>query len=321
MPAGVATTIDMDDRPEREAPHHRMAGDREHAARRRHPRPHAGAREGRIAGEASRRTGSTRATSAGWRPATRHRPRPTTAPRRRTRAVDPDHPAERGEGDERNRAIRNAALAELRDQRRAQRMRHQEMRADEAESGEPEQRQRASPPIRLRQRRAATGRGSGRAAWSGGSRAAGGRRRSTPLRPRCCISSGSPDQMTTSPRRPRRRLPISPPMPIASAGAEVIIASASPQLTPGRARHLAERDQIAGILALVEQIARVIVVDHADRHLDPGGAHPADVRLGRGELSNAGRQIVDRRGDHRDVRPRRSGRRRSSPRSRRPAPA
>ena len=45
-------------------------------------------------------------------------------------------------------------------------------------------------------------------------------------------SSGSPDQMTTSARRPGARLPISPPMPIASAGREVIIANASPQLTP-----------------------------------------------------------------------------------------
>ena len=45
-------------------------------------------------------------------------------------------------------------------------------------------------------------------------------------------SSGSPDQMTKSARRPGARLPISPPMPIASAGRDVIIASASPQLTP-----------------------------------------------------------------------------------------
>ena len=106
--------------------------------------------------------------------------------------------------------------------------------------------------------------------------------------------------MTTSARRPAARLPISPPMPIASAGAEVIIASASPQLTPVAPGTLREADEIAGILALVEQIAGVIVVDHADRHLDPGGAHPADVGLGRGELLEAGRQIVDRRGDDRD---------------------
>ena len=45
-------------------------------------------------------------------------------------------------------------------------------------------------------------------------------------------SSGSPDQMTRSARRPGARLPISPPRPIASAGRKVIIAIASPQLTP-----------------------------------------------------------------------------------------
>ena len=52
----------------------------------------------------------------------------------------------------------------------------------------------------------------------------------------------------------------------------------------GRAGHALQRDEIAGILPLHEQVARVVVVDHADRDLDPGGAHPADVRLGRRDL-------------------------------------
>ena len=52
----------------------------------------------------------------------------------------------------------------------------------------------------------------------------------------------------------------------------------------GRARDSLQRDEVAGILALLEQVAGVVVVDHPDRHLDAGGAHPADVRLGRGDL-------------------------------------
>ena len=69
----------------------------------------------------------------------------------------------------------------------------------------------------------------------------------------------------------------------------MIIANASPQRTPLAPGTFGKRDQIAGILALVEQVARVIVVDHADRDVDPGTPHPADVGLGRRELLEARR--------------------------------
>ena len=36
--------------------------------------------------------------------------------------------------------------------------------------------------------------------------------------------------------------------------------------------------------------------------MDSGGAHPADIRLGRGDLLEARRQVVHRRGDHRNSR-------------------
>ena len=91
-------------------------------------------------------------------------------------------------------------------------------------------------------------------------------------------------------------------MPSASAGRDVIIANASPQRTPVAPGTSLQRDQVAGILTFVEQVARVIVVDHADRDLHAGSAHPADVRLRRRDLFEARRQIVDRRGDDRDPR-------------------
>ena len=161
--------------------------------------------------------------------------------------------------------------------------------------------------------------GSGREAWSGDCRAAGGPRRSTPPRRAECSSSGSPDQITTSPRRPAARLPISPPRPTASAGREVIIANASPQLTPAAPGTLPSATRLPAYCRWLRTVARVIVVDHADRDLDPRGAHPADVRLGRGQHFEAGRQVVERRGDHPHARRGDPVGDQSSLRSRRPA--
>ena len=125
--------------------------------------------------------------------------------------------------------------------------------------------------------------------------------------------------MTTSARRPGARLPISPPMPIASAGREVIIASASPQLTPGRAGNLLQADEVAGILALHEQVAGVVVVDHADRDFDAGRRIRPTFDWVAAICSKRRRQVVDRRGDHRNARAGDPVGDRASLRSRRPA--
>ena len=137
---------------------------------------------------------------------------------------------------------------------------------------------------------------SGRAAWSGDCRAAGARRRSTPLPASELSSSGSPDQITTSARRFGARLPIpcqARRLPRAASDHGEGFApgdAGGPRQPPARpgCRHIA-----AGF-----GVARVIIVDHPDRDLDAGGAHPADIGLGRGQHLEARRQVVQSRGDH-----------------------
>ena len=106
-------------------------------------------------------------------------------------------------------------------------------------------------------------------------------------------SSGSPAQITTSARRPGARQPISPPSPIASAGPEVIIASASPQLTPVAPGIRCSATRLPAYWRSSKQVARLVVVDHADRDIDPRRPHPADIGLGRRELlEDAGRSFT-----------------------------
>ena len=70
---------------------------------------------------------------------------------------------------------------------------------------------------------------------------------------------------------------------------------------PGVAGKARQADEIAGILALEELVARVVVVDHADRDADPRARHAADIGLGRGQPLERGGQIIDRRGDDRNA--------------------
>ena len=84
-------------------------------------------------------------------------------------------------------------------------------------------------------------------------------------------------------------------MPIASAGLEVIIASASPQLTPvAPGIFLPKSDEVARVLALHEQVVRFVVSDHADRDVDLRGTHSPDVRLGCRNLLERRGQIIHR---------------------------
>ena len=96
---------------------------------------------------------------------------------------------------------------------------------------------------------------------------------------------------------------------------EVIIASASPQLTPVAPGMRCKRDEIAGVLALLEDVARVVVVDHPDRDLDPRAR--ASGRRSTGSRRSARTTPASRSPPRRSpaLRRARSGRRRSSLRS------
>ena len=62
---------------------------------------------------------------------------------------------------------------------------------------------------------------------------------------------------------------------------------------PACARNIGQRDEIPCVLSLIEQEARVVVVNHSDCDLHARIAHPPDVRLGRGDLLEARRKVVE----------------------------
>src|SRR3546814_7650674 len=53
---------------------------------------------------------------------------------------------------------------------------------------------------------------------------------------------------------------------------------------PARARHARQPDEVARILRRIAHLVRVIIVEHADRHIDARGLEPSRVRLRRTEL-------------------------------------
>src|SRR3546814_1774313 len=53
---------------------------------------------------------------------------------------------------------------------------------------------------------------------------------------------------------------------------------------PARARHARQPDEVARILRRIAHLVRVIIVEHADRHIDARGLEPPRVRLRRTEL-------------------------------------
>ena len=149
------------------------------------------------------------------------------------RPVEPDHRSRTSAARPANRGPGKPRSPSLPDQRRAKRMRQQEMGADEGDA------EKTRPSLRGQCRYAsgsvarAAASGSGRAAWSGGCRAAG----ATPsihtasARARALERIARPDHHVAAAARRRgcrSRRPGRPPRPAAS----VIIANASPQLTP-----------------------------------------------------------------------------------------
>ena len=174
----------MDDRPDREAPHHRVAGDREHAARARSPRSSRAPGKRRIAEERADEQDRAEPHQQASATTTPSSPASTAAARGRSRRRNRSSARRSAARCTRIEAL-ETPLAELPDERGAQRMRQQEMRADEGDGRQEEASLRRHCSVRLRKVVAAARSGSGRAAWSAGCRAAGGPRRSTPAPARC----------------------------------------------------------------------------------------------------------------------------------------
>src|SRR3546814_9700771 len=61
--------------------------------------------------------------------------------------------------------------------------------------------------------------------------------------------------------------------------------------SPARARHARQPDEVARILRRIAHLVRVIIVEHADRHIDARGLEPPRVRLRRTELFEARWQV------------------------------
>src|SRR3546814_12188392 len=71
--------------------------------------------------------------------------------------------------------------------------------------------------------------------------------------------------------------------------------------SPARARHARQPDEVARILRRIAHLVRVIIVEHADRHIDARGLEPSRVRLRLTELFEARGQIGERRDEHRHL--------------------